>query len=154
MSASSRLWPTPHRLDRTHVPGAPRLSPSAAFTLLTRTADAVLIDVRTPEERRFVGTPELEAAGRSLLQIPWQDVDGNPNASFIAQLRSDVTEDQPVLFLCRSGGRSQQAADAAMAEGFAHAVNIDEGFEGPLDEHGHRGARGGWKAAGLPWRQT
>jgi rhodanese-related sulfurtransferase len=136
------------------VPPAPRLSPSAAFDLLTDDDAAVLIDVRTPAEWRFVGGPDLAAMRGTVLQIPWQDVDGRPNPAFVAQVRAaGVDEDQPVLFLCRSGGRSQAAADAAMDEGFAHAVNVDDGFEGPADEHGHRGSLAGWKVAGLPWRQ-
>jgi len=28
------------------------------------------------------------------------------------------------------------------------------GFEGDLDGDGHRGSQNGWKASGLPWRQT
>ncbi|MCW0183084.1 MAG: rhodanese-like domain-containing protein, partial [Zavarzinia sp.] len=60
----------------------------------------------------------------------------------------------PVLFLCRSGARSRSAAIMATAAGIAPAYNIIAGFEGDLDGDGHRGASGGWKAEGLPWRQT
>lgn len=134
---------------------APRLSPSHTFELLTNDAAAVLVDVRTPAEWRFVGSPDLETLENPVLQIPWQDEDGRLNASFMAQLReAGVTEDQPVMFLCRSGARSQAAADAAWQEGFSRAVNVDDGFEGPTDERGHRGSVAGWKASGLPWRQT
>ena len=34
------------------------------------------------------------------------------------------------------------------------AYNILEGFEGELDGNHRRGTRGGWKRAGLPWRQA
>ena len=34
-----------------------------------------------------------------------------------------------------------------------NCYNILEGFEGEKDATGHRGTRGGWKAAGLPWIQ-
>jgi len=40
------------------------------------------------------------------------------------------------------------------AAGFARAYNIAGGFEGDLDSERHRGASNGWKAAGLPWKQT
>jgi len=41
-----------------------------------------------------------------------------------------------------------------MAEaGYRACHNVAGGFEGPLDDERHRGAVGGWKAAGLPWRQ-
>jgi rhodanese-related sulfurtransferase len=58
-----------------------------------------------------------------------------------------------VLFLCRSGGRSRNAAVAMTAAGFGSCYNVAEGFEGDKDGEGHRGRVGGWKLAGLPWRQ-
>jgi rhodanese-related sulfurtransferase len=38
--------------------------------------------------------------------------------------------------------------------GFTRAYNVAGGFEGDLDEERHRGQRNGWKALGLPWRQS
>ena len=35
-----------------------------------------------------------------------------------------------------------------------NCVNVDEGFEGDLDDNNHRGLVNGWKKRGLPWRQT
>jgi rhodanese-related sulfurtransferase len=58
-----------------------------------------------------------------------------------------------VLFLCRSGARSHDAAIAATAAGYTQCYNVLEGFEGDRDAHGHRGALNGWQAAGLPWQQ-
>jgi len=37
--------------------------------------------------------------------------------------------------------------------GFPRAFNVADGFEGPVDQEGHRGTVAGWKADGLPWRQ-
>jgi rhodanese-related sulfurtransferase len=45
------------------------------------------------------------------------------------------------------------AAKAATAAGLGPAYNVLEGFEGGLDSEGHRG-RTGWRARGLPWRQS
>jgi rhodanese-related sulfurtransferase len=59
-----------------------------------------------------------------------------------------------VLFLCRSGGRSKSAAIAQTGAGYKKCYNVAGGFEGDLDADGHRGHIGGWKAAGLPWKQT
>ena len=64
-----------------------------------------------------------------------------------------VSASTPVLFLCRSGARSRAAAIALTQAGYAHAFNVAGGFEGDLDEEGHRGNRDGWKVANLPWRQ-
>jgi len=65
-----------------------------------------------------------------------------------------VAKDAPIVFMCRSGGRSKAAAVAMTAQGFRRCYNLAGGFEGPLDSARHRGTAGGWKAAGLPWAQT
>ena len=61
--------------------------------------------------------------------------------------------ERPVVFLCRSGNRSIGAAEAATEAGIAPSYNVLDGFEGDLDEDRHRGATG-WKAVGLPWKQS
>ena len=61
--------------------------------------------------------------------------------------------DAPVLFICRSGARSRSAAEALSAAGHTRCFNVSEGFEGDKDAESHRGKRGGWKAASLPWIQ-
>ena len=43
--------------------------------------------------------------------------------------------------------------DALTQAGYRTAINIADGFEGDMDEDGHRGNRNGWKQAELPWRQ-
>src|SRR5699024_2655117 len=62
-------------------------------------------------------------------------------------------EDRPLVFLCRSGGRSVSAALAATAAGLGPSYNVLDGFDGHTDAAGRRGATG-WRAAGLPWRQS
>jgi len=59
-----------------------------------------------------------------------------------------------LLFLCRSGVRSRAAAIAMTAAGYSRAYNIAQGFEGDPDAERHRGNKNGWKASGLPWKQT
>jgi len=87
--------------------------------------------------------------------LPWQLFPSmQVNADFTDQLRAaGLTPEHRLYFLCRSGGRSLAAAQAAQRAGFPHAYNIADGFEGPVDGEGHRGAVAGWKADGLPWRQ-
>jgi rhodanese-related sulfurtransferase len=70
------------------------------------------------------------------------------------ELRAAASDTQaPLVFLCRSGQRSDAAARAAAAAGYTMAFNLLEGFEGPKDPDGHRGTLGGWRKAGLPWVQ-
>jgi rhodanese-related sulfurtransferase len=132
------------------------LTPTDAYRLLVDDPQAVLVDVRTGAEWAYVGVPDLTGIGKTLVKIEWVSFpDGTPNAGFVDQLAATgVRPEQPVLFLCRSGVRSIGAATAATAAGYGRAYNITEGFEGNLDDAGHRGGSGGWKASGLPWRQS
>ncbi|CPZ69070.1 Conserved hypothetical protein (Rhodanese-like) [Mycobacteroides abscessus] len=58
-----------------------------------------------------------------------------------------------MIFLCRSGNRSIGSAELATEAGITPSYNVLDGFEGNLDENGHRGGVG-WRAIGLPWRQS
>jgi rhodanese-related sulfurtransferase len=131
------------------------VSPGQAYELLANDPDAVLVDVRTRAEWTYVGLPDLRPLGKHVVTVEWQRYpDGAPNHAFLDELAAaGVEPEQPVLFLCRSGARSAAAAQAATVAGYDRAYNVAEGFEGPLDGCGHRGVRG-WRAAGLPWRQS
>jgi len=130
------------------------VSPVDTYVALQTEADAVLVDVRTQAEWSYVGMPDLSGIGKRAIFLEWQRFpDGRLNEGFLEQLReAGVSEGVPIYFLCRSGARSASAAVAATAVGLGPAYNISDGFEGPLDEDGHRTVTG-WKAAGLPWRQ-
>jgi len=136
------------------------LSVQETWSLLEKDPKAQLIDVRTVAEWNFVGLPDLSALGRPVFRIEWQSFPSmQPNANFVAdamQALSSAGADTstPVVFLCRSGARSRAAAMALTRAGYTQAFNIADGFEGAVDAHGHRGATDGWKAAGLPWRQS
>jgi rhodanese-related sulfurtransferase len=116
---------------------------------------AALVDVRTNAEWTYVGLPDLSAIGKPVHRIAWQVFPAmTVNERFVEELESaGLTPGHGLYFLCRSGARSLAAARAAIAAGYPHAFNIADGFEGPLDEAGHRRARAGWIAAGLPWKQ-
>ncbi len=132
------------------------VTPAEVWALLSKTPEAALCDVRTEPEWRFVGIPDLSPLGRTVLLISWQIYPEMAVADdFCAQLRAAGCDPAaPLFFLCRSGVRSLAAAEAAAAAGFACCFNVSDGFEGPLDGESRRGRRGGWKAAGLPWRQS
>jgi rhodanese-related sulfurtransferase len=131
------------------------LRPSEAWKLLSEDERAQLVDVRTRPEWMFVGLPDLSSLGKRALLQSWQmfpsmEVDGE----FTAAIASQVADrDTPLLFICRSGGRSRAAAAAMNAAGYRRCYNVAEGFEGNPDAERHRGKTGGWKAAGLPWVQ-
>lgn len=124
------------------------VSPAEAWTRV-QTGQALLVDVRTPEELRWVGRVP------GALAIPWLIDNGQrPNPDFLAQLGEAARPDQQVLLLCRSGVRSEAAARAATAAGFASVWSIRDGFEGPLDGNRQRNRVAGWRHDGLPWEQA
>ncbi|MGC2654201.1 MAG: rhodanese-like domain-containing protein [Mycobacterium sp.] len=132
------------------------ITPEQAWKLLSDNPQAVLVDVRTDAEWRFVGVPDLSSLGRDVVYIEWNRADGQRNENFLAELSEQVpadADDRPIVFLCRSGNRSISAAEAATEAGIAPSYNVLEGFEGHLDDAGHRGGSG-WRAIGLPWKQS
>ncbi len=135
---------------------AGEMSALEAWECLKRDKSAVLVDVRTPPEWAFSGEPDLSALAKEPLRISWKIFPSYAvNERFIASLQdAGVTEDMTLLFLCRTGGRSLDASIAATAKGYARCYNITDGLEGPLNEQHQRGMISGWKAAGLPWRQS
>jgi rhodanese-related sulfurtransferase len=132
------------------------VTPATAWKILQENRDAVLVDVRTRAEWNYVGLPDLESVARKPALLEWQVFPSmQPNADFVTTLSGAVADKAtPLLFLCRSGVRSAAAAKAMTVAGYATCLNVVDGFEGPLDARGRRGSAGGWKAAGLPWRQT
>jgi rhodanese-related sulfurtransferase len=132
----------------TPKPGfAGSVTPKEAWQLMSAHA-AVLIDVRTAEERQFVGRIE------DSVHVPWMTgLALQRNTKFVRELESKVRRDSVVLLLCRSGARSAAAAQALTEARFPNAFNVLEGFEGELDERLRRGNEGGWRFHGLPWIQ-
>jgi rhodanese-related sulfurtransferase len=131
------------------------VAPAQTWEALQADEDAQLVDVRTDVEWTFVGLPDLKAAGKQTLLIPWQVYPTMQlNGLFEENLRAaGLTAEHKIYFICRSGMRSMAAAEAARSAGFPHVFNVADGFEGPPDVEGHRGTTAGWKADGLPWRQ-
>ena len=149
MSKSDALQRARERAKQMGLPYEGALTPREAQEVLGETPDAKLVDVRTRAELDWVGripgAVEIE-----LLTYP-----GNrQNPDFTKQLEQQVPKASPLLFICRSGGRSHNAAMMASQAGYTECYNVLEGFEGDKDPAGHRGTKGGWRHAGLPWNQS
>lgn len=136
--------------ERAHekdLPYAGSLTPAEAQKVLELVPSARLVDVRT--------RPELELVGRvpGAKHIEWAFYpDMKPNPDFLAQLNMQLDKESLVMFLCRTGGRSHNAAAVAAQAGFSESYNILEGFEGETDHVANqRGNINGWRMAGLPW---
>ena len=131
-----------------------------AYALLKGDSTSVLIDVRTQAEWTYVGTPDIQALGKTPFLSEWQSypsmaVDANfaPRLEALLDLEG-VRHGASLVFLCRSGARSRHAATAMTSAGCAPCFNVSDGFEGPLGDSRQRGGVSGWKAGGLPWTQT
>jgi rhodanese-related sulfurtransferase len=123
------------------------VSPHVAWALFS-SGQAVLVDVRSAEERKFVGhvpgsVHVAWATGTSLTRNP----------RFVRELEAKVGKTQTVLLLCRSGKRSALAAEAAAKAGLHNVFNVLEGFEGEINDQQQRGSSDGWRFRGLPWVQ-
>jgi rhodanese-related sulfurtransferase len=149
MSLDDVLARARERARQLNVPYAGAVTPAEAHAILEQDPEGRLVDVRTRAELEWVGRPP------DAVFIEWNAWPGGArNPAFEQELLERVPDKAaPVLFLCRSGGRSHHAALAARQLGYALAFNILEGFEGAKDSSGHRGTVGGWKVAGLPWVQ-
>lgn len=129
------------------LPYAGRVAPREAWALV-ETGQAVLVDVRSAEERHFVG----HVPGS--LHVAWATGTSlTRNPRFLKELDSKAGRSAPILLLCRSGKRSALAAEAAAKAGLPQVFNIEEGFEGDQDSSLQRGHFNGWRFHGLPWVQ-
>jgi len=125
-----------------------QVDPAKVFEM-TKAPSTYLVDLRIAAEYHLVGHPPMA------FNVPlsfWSETEqsfiSNPN--FIDDLMSRFKPEDTLLFICRAGGRSLRAAQAALKAGFTKSVNVVQGFEGEKDENG-RPTKGGWKNAGLPY---
>lgn len=130
------------------LPYAGGVNPPVAWALV-KSGKAVLVDVRTNEERVFVGYVP------GSVHVPWATGTAlTRNPRFVRELEAKIGgKDKVAVLLCRSGNRSAQAAEAAAKAGLALVFNVLEGFEGELDGDSRRGRLNGWRQHGLPWVQ-
>jgi rhodanese-related sulfurtransferase len=107
-----------------------------------------IIDVRTREEFRSVGVPEMAA------KVP---LSMHPQ-KFVGQVERYAEPEDTVLVICRSGNRSAVAVEMLARAGFKNAYTVIDGFEGDRNsdpsspDYGRRTVNG-WKNAGLPWSE-
>ena len=124
------------------------LAPREAQALLDTNPSAVFIDCRSEMEYFFVGHPV------GAQHVAWNDgPDWEINPHFVGQVKKVASMNRPIVLICRSGHRSVDAGLALEKAGFTEVYNVQDGFEGPLDDKHHRGSRSGWRFEGLPWEQ-
>ena len=133
------------------------ISPKDAHDMINHDPRAILVDIRSSMEYLFVGHPV------GAVHVPWIDEpDWEVNPHFVAEVRKLMlggavcaTEEgcAPIILICRSGKRSQEAGKLLISEGLTNIYHVDEGFEGDLNEVHQRSSIGGWRFHSLPWEQ-
>ena len=134
------------RAKEMNLPYEGALLPGEAYDILQSAPGARLVDVRTRAELDWVG--QIPGA----VPIEWFTYPGmKPNPNFITELGQQVDKEVLVMFICRSGPRSHNAAIAATQAGYADCYNVLEGFEGDKNTNKQRNELNGWRKAELPW---
>ncbi len=113
-------------------PGVEDISPQQAHELAGK-GEILLVDVRTPNEWAKTGLPEDAVA------ISLQD------PQFLQKLEEAAggDHDRKVAFICASGGRSMQVAQALKQYGWNNTINVAGGMTGSMRQQG-------WVQLGLP----
>ena len=106
--------------------------------------NCVLLDVRTNEELDQIGKPDGETIGLKTYLVPFQFGEERVfNENFVQEFKNlNIGKEQEILIICRSGSRSQQAAELLTKENYT-CLNISDGFEGNNENFG-------WKKCELP----
>ena len=106
--------------------------------------NCVLLDVRTQKEWNQIGKPDGEAIGLKTYLLPFQFGEERVfNENFVQEFKNlNISKDQEILIICRSGNRSQLAAELLTKESYT-CSNISDGFEGNNENVG-------WKECELP----
>jgi rhodanese-related sulfurtransferase len=99
------------------------LSPQKAYDQLSKSTDAVIVDVRNPDEWATTGIP----AGAALIPLP----------QFEQRAPQELPKDKPIYVICNSGNRSTVASAVLIKDGYKKVYNIDGGIQA-------------WLRAGLP----
>lgn len=138
------------------------ITPVDAYKLAKSDAHTFIVDVRSRPEYVLVGHPTMA------VNVPCRFWTGKHtskgygmalNDHFAQDLKARFNPEQDTLiFMCRSGGRSCDAANLAAAGQWpvSRIFNMMGGFEGDKiknKESAYHGQRmmGGWKNEGLPW---
>lgn len=112
---------------------------------------AHLIDVRSPEEWQETGVAKLDDIKKEVKLLSWLFLTPSihPNRNFMNDLEQIFPDREVELFfICKSGGRSMQAAEAALSFGYKKVFNVGDGFVG--DEM----SKNGWMNSDLPRREV
>ena len=93
-------------------------------------ATKILLDVRTKGEWDTVGKPDGDKIG---LKTYFLEIRRDAFFDFVKEFKDfNITQDNEILVICKSGERSQITAQLLSKEDYK-AINISDGFEGSTE---------------------
>ena len=120
-----------------------------------------ILDVRTPEEFLFVGSPDMAWKIPVIAQSYEWDATTEKHPmkllpDFVTRVQTVAKPEDTLLVTCRSGGRSAIACNLLAQAGFKNVYNIIDGMEGDANADSDSVAQSqplkdGWKNSGCPW---
>jgi len=127
---------------------------------------SLFLDLRTPSELNYLGAATVMDAHVPTVFMDisaWNDKKHRykraKNNNFVNDVmaslkQKNLTKNDTVILMCRSGKRSAKAVNVLAANGFTKVYTVVDGYEGDKAKKGeNKGKRtvNGWKNSGLPW---
>ncbi len=88
-----------------------------AFQQLADNPEAILVDVRNPDEWAATGVPKVPQ-GVTLIPLP----------ELQQRAPQELPKDKTIYLICRSGNRSRVASELLLQLGYSSVVNVDGGI--------------------------
>jgi len=116
--------------DSKNIDNVLHIDPDKAWEMVSECDDCVIVDVRTDMEWKGDGIPDISKIGKETILLSWRFLpDMSINNDFIDLLLEKVKDkNSKILFLCKKGIRSIDAAAAANSVGYNFCYNIVGGF--------------------------
>jgi len=113
------------------------VSPDEAWKMICECEDCVVVDVRTDMEWENDGAMDLSEKGKEQIFLSWRFLpDMSINTEFLDSLLEKVEDkNSKILFLCKKGVRSIDAAAAANSAGYKKCYNIVGGYGDVNDDN-------------------
>ncbi len=125
------------------------ISPIEALDIIASDEGSVLVDVRTNEEIKTLGSADISAFNKNVVFIPWINdlISRDVNENFLTDLEKLVpNKDTKIVFMCKAGRRSFDAARVASNAGYSACFNMTTGF-------GQGVGDSGWKSMKLACKE-
>ena len=125
------------------------ISPIEAWEILGSDKDSVLVDVRTSDEIKALGSVDLTSFIKNVVFIPWINdlISRDVNENFLTDLEKLVpNKGAKIVFMCKAGRRSFDAAMVAEKGGYNSCFNLTTGF-------GQGVGDSGWKSMKLACKE-